>query len=1367
MGVETPPAQAMDTTGDDSPAQEEEVPSLHIPIQSSNINNNNEDENLFVEIFPEELSHTSVATLLQVLRDEDADVQVWCEAGQLYVRLGKARQALTLLQDACDVPTSDKAKRVRALAATGIASLLAATRGGSKGSGAGGGDPDWTAADTRFTQAGKVDTFFPMTWIGRGMLNLERRSLDQARFFFQTTKKQCGPVLPALLGMAAVLLAEQDYKGALAEYGTAMRRFPTTSGAAARVGLAICAYQLGQVDRSRAAFARALQLDPEYVPALVGTAVLDMRAIATQDADFGKRMEHAIKLMSVANLLDSSNAMVQNHLANHYFWKWTPVRTFVLARPGLRRSESKGQPNSHSNCFRFFSFEQVTGTVDVTQGSTAVTSAQNLPLDPGERIRIGTAFEATITEQADDEEDESAGLKLKISTPWTGTSAKGLKVWKKDYDRVTALAKGAYNATQVDAVKAESLFFLARVYHVRGETEHAHKFYEKACKLAPTLAPARFGLAQTCIAAQEYSKAATHLTTVLQTSTNATDALALLGLLQARSPKTLEEGLGHLHKAIDLDPLNPDLVLQEAIALQQYESHYSQALACYQKAIRLLQRKKAKVSHQLYANCAVLCHETKKYEQALEMNMASLTALDQDGTARHAQLSNMGLEGGQLKHVDNCMFFGYADASFEVEASKTENKKLVTVAKATQASEVSVEANDKIKIGTEFETSVVAVREEDGKVLLEIADDYDPMTVDENVAPEESTDKAVPLAVQRENGLLQIREAITIAFNIARLHEATGRPLAAIELHKAIVKRNPAYVNSYLRLACIAVDCGSLKESSQWLRIAAETAPGNPEVLTLVGNLHLSLADWQPAQKVFDSLLVKKVPNVEAYASLSLGNIYFATLNASPARYNKHLQYASDYYKRILGKDPANAYAANGLGTVLAEKAEIFKAKEVFNRVREVSGDNIADTFINLGHIYLAQKKHSEALQMYKNYMKRAQDGTTPITSKSRVDDVVDVLLYIAFAYFDWARHTELFNDASAAPADGRYKEAMNFLEQAIGKHSKKEVVIRYNLCMTKLQAANCVLQKLTRNIPRTVEEVQEALDNLNDSVQVVEQISKDKAAGQKINISSTLLTDFVNHCRANIGSAESHLEDEKKRAGEADTERELRRLAAEAAQKEEEIKKALDQEEKARKQEQQDEKAAQKMKKVQELQSGWQQEQAKISEKQTKKKTGKAPRPEDDFVVEDPSPGGGLFDDSDDDAPASQPKPTSEEKDGGETKATSQELFGSSDEESGDEGAKTPAESKESAKKAAGDPFADSDEEAEQDNVMAKSAAPAQAAAAAPDLFGEDSDDESDEEIVKADSAKRASPDDEKADDDQPKKKRKLVEEEMEDEDE
>lgn len=175
------------------------------------------------------------------------------------------------------------------------------------------------------------------------------------------------------------------------------------------------------------------------------------------------------------------------------------------------------------------------------------------------------------------------------------------------------------------------------------------------------------------------------------------------------------------------------------------------------------------------------------------------------------------------------------------------------------------------------------------------------------------------------------------------------------------MKRHPSYVNSYLRLACIARDCGSLKDCSEWLKSAVAVAPGNPEVLTLVGNLHLSLCDWAPAQKVFDQLLSLKVPKVEAYSLLSLGNIYFNNLNA-PKKYSKHLTHAAEYYRKILQKDTANAYAANGLGTVLAEKGELFKAKEVFNRVREVSGDTILDALLNLGHIYLVSTKSCSLL---------------------------------------------------------------------------------------------------------------------------------------------------------------------------------------------------------------------------------------------------------------------------------------------------------------------------------------------------------------------------------------------------------------------
>jgi RNA polymerase-associated protein CTR9 len=224
----------------------------------------------------------------------------------------------------------------------------------------------------------------------------------------------------------------------------------------------------------------------------------------------------------------------------------------------------------------------------------------------------------------------------------------GLKVWKKDYDRVIALAKGAYNSTSVQDIQAESLFFLARVYHVRDDIEHAHQFYERACKLAPNLSPARFGLAQTLIAQEEYEQAAAHLQLVLGTSNTATDALAALGLLEVKGGKKTQEGLAHLRKAIDLDPLNPDLVLLEALALQQHETNYAKALERYKKAVQLMERQGKKIPFDIFTNIGVLCHETKNYDESLKMYKKALDASDEDAESRVATLDSLGKEGGYV-----------------------------------------------------------------------------------------------------------------------------------------------------------------------------------------------------------------------------------------------------------------------------------------------------------------------------------------------------------------------------------------------------------------------------------------------------------------------------------------------------------------------------------------------------------------------------------------------------------------------------------------------------------------------------------------------------------------------------------------------
>jgi tetratricopeptide (TPR) repeat protein len=817
------------------------------------------------------------------------------------------------------------------------------------------------------------------------------------------------------------------------------------------------------------------------------------------------------------------------------------------------------------------------------------------------------------------------------------------------------------------------------------EENHAKaaECYEKACEKDPSLAPARYALSQVYVMNGQYKEALAHLRTLLSQYPTATDALSLLGLLEVHSGKHIEEGLARLRKATEMDPLNPDLVLLEAYALQQHSVNYPKALVRYEKGVELIQQRRSrlvggssaamsKVPADVYNNMGLLCHEMKRYQDAMKYYRLALFALDEDGDARLVSLSNRGTPGGQIRHHANDVFCDYVNTNLTAKLEEADGIVYLNVENDSQphgdpfnASDFVVAISDRIRLGTEMYGEVTGVKMNDGRVQIELKPHKSHAASDSSSNEENS---GLPLFVMRENLLLHIPQATTIAFNVARLHEATGETIAAIEIHKAIVKRNPVYSNSYSRLACIAFDSGLTGECAKWLTIALSSAvgEGNNEVRALIGNLHVSIADWEAAHKVFNDLLARKVKSVEYYSLLSLASMSLASLD-TPKTYAKNLEIATQNFNRILTKEPSNAYAANGLGTVLAERGEILRAKDVFNRVREVSGDSIPDALLNLGHIFLAMKKHPEALQLYTNYLKKAEDTTTPISSKSRADDVMEVLSYIAFTYFDWARLTEVYNDANAAPADGRYKEAMRHLELALSKAVKKEssryVILQYNLCMTKLQAANCILQKLTRNIPRTVEEVEEALQGLQDGFATVEsmlakKLDTESAEPRKIPIPKSTLQDFLKHCRNNIASAESHLEDEKKRAEETKVERELRRLEAERAMQEAKLRKIVEKEQEDRELEERDRRAEAKMRQVDQLRAGWEQEQIAEQEKKAKRSSGQA-KPDHD-VAEDP-----LFDDDDDDnvsVDQAQSKNDAPVIDSGLTNTN--ELFGDSDED-------------------------------------------------------------------------------------------------------
>jgi RNA polymerase-associated protein CTR9 len=374
--------------------------SLKIPITSSSSSNND----LFVEIFPEEIPSISPSTLMTVLKDESAPMSTWADAAVLYAQCGKARDGLYLLQEACSLESvlrGDKNDRVRLLASTGIAHLSQMKGGGGISSGGtstdnklstaeqalGDNQENKAMADDRFTQATRIDQLYPMTWVGKGMLNAFNGRLDQARYFFDTTLKHVGPVLPALLGMASVEFYEKNYSKALKLYGTAMQLFPSSKkySASIRVGFGLCCYKLGQVDRARAAFQRAHEMDPQNVEAMTYVAVLSLNALGDcnflssatkQEEIYLQQQEEAIKLLSVAHLMDRNNATVQLRLADHYFWKW----------------------------------ELVSGVKITMSSSSPKVMATTIPLhlEPGERIRIGTDFETVVLPSSSSSLEEEA-----------------------------------------------------------------------------------------------------------------------------------------------------------------------------------------------------------------------------------------------------------------------------------------------------------------------------------------------------------------------------------------------------------------------------------------------------------------------------------------------------------------------------------------------------------------------------------------------------------------------------------------------------------------------------------------------------------------------------------------------------------------------------------------------------------------------------------------------------------------------------------------------------------------------------------------------------------------------------------------------
>uniref|UniRef100_A0ABD2W7J2 UDP-N-acetylglucosamine--peptide N-acetylglucosaminyltransferase SPINDLY n=1 Tax=Trichogramma kaykai TaxID=54128 RepID=A0ABD2W7J2_9HYME len=198
-----------------------------------------------------------------------------------------------------------------------------------------------------YTTADKIIMYDQNHLLGRAYFCLvEGGKMDQADAQFNFVLNQSPNNIPSLLGKACIAFNKKDYKGALTFYKKVLRTNPNCP-AAVRIGMGHCFMKLNNLEKARAAYQRARDLDPRSVEALVGLAILDLN---DQNPGNDENIKLGVTKLSEAYRFDSTNPMVLNHLANHFFFKKDFDKVQQLALHAYHNTES--DPMRAESCYQ-------------------------------------------------------------------------------------------------------------------------------------------------------------------------------------------------------------------------------------------------------------------------------------------------------------------------------------------------------------------------------------------------------------------------------------------------------------------------------------------------------------------------------------------------------------------------------------------------------------------------------------------------------------------------------------------------------------------------------------------------------------------------------------------------------------------------------------------------------------------------------------------------------------------------------------------------------------------------------------------------------------------------------------------------------
>jgi tetratricopeptide (TPR) repeat protein len=261
-------------------------------------------------------------------------------------------------------------------------------------------------------------------------------------------------------------------------------------------------------------------------------------------------------------------------------------------------------------------------------------------------------------------------------------------------------------------------------------------------------------------------------------------------------------------------------------------------------------------------------------------------------------------------------------------------------------------------------------------------------------APGASADEcAAPAA--RAAAMLVPGAATSATFNIARLREAQGRGDEAVAIYTQLAASAPTYLDAQLQLAACAAAAGDEAGAEGWYEsvvskgeaavaatpsaaaVGSGTRSAIVTALLSLGRIAEARGDRASARGRYARALTQAGFEKDPFASIALANLDFSKLYDLPPSSDARegvLRDAFDRFKEVMKRHPANAYAANGLGCVLAEQGRLEHSREVFAKVREAAPGAMPAT-LNLAHAQTALGSTDVAAQLYGHVLRRFGGG--------------------------------------------------------------------------------------------------------------------------------------------------------------------------------------------------------------------------------------------------------------------------------------------------------------------------------------------------------------------------------------------------------